>query len=217
MDQAGIQAKVARGFAIAARFLGSPYVQIRPTTATEPLTQPSFSTLQANFDQAAAFPLTGPAPWGKPTRFGLFDTTDVQAGDYFVGQPEPGLILFVASFLPMEPPLCIVCNRTVDLYQPAAPSQSGLSPYAGRTDGTDTLLASKWPVSLLTKTRGDADPTRLPSDVRAAYYEVLMPAIPGTTILPTMRLMDEVGNDYVITTAELSPYGWRLLVGVATT
>lgn len=218
MDQAGIQQKVARGFATAARFLGSTYVQIRPTTPDAPLTQPSLQTLLANFDRAATFAFQAPSDWGKPARYGLLDTSDVEVGDYFVAQPEPGAVLFVAAFEPFQPPLCILCNRVLTISRPGADVTAGYTPtFGGRTTGTDTVLAIGWPASLLIKNKGEGDPARLPGDVKAASFEVLLPLVPGVTLKPTDRLTDETGTVYVIAAVEISSYGNRLLAGVSTT
>lgn len=218
MDQARIQAKVAFGLAKAAQFLGSPHAQIRPTTADDPLAQPSLRILNAAFDQNAGFTFKGPGAWGKPTRFGMFDTTDVEPGDYLAAQPEPGAVYFVAAFSALEPPLCIVCNRTVTISRPVMQTEAGLEPgYGGRTESTDTVLATGWPVSLLIKNKGDTDPTKLPSDVKAASFEIMMPHIPTISLLPNDRLTDETLQEYVVAAVEISPYGSRLLASASTT
>ena len=214
MDAAGIQTKVARGYGIAARFLGSSYTQYRPTGSNAPLTN-VVQTLQAAFDTTAGFKFSGPAPWGKPTRFGLFDTTNVQVGDYFVGQ---GQTLFVTAFQLYEPPECILCNAVVSIAAPAEDSEPGLSTtYGGRTNASDQVLATGWPVSILIKQKGDLDPVKLPADVRSASFEVLMPVIPDVPITPSLRLTDAAGNTYVVNAAEQTPNGWRLLASYSTT
>ena len=213
MDAAGIQTKVARGYGIAARFLGSAYAQYRPTAANAPLTN-VVQTLNAAFDTTAGFKFAGPAQWGKPTRFGLFDTTNVAVGDYFVGQNQT---LFVSAFQLYEPPELVLCNAVMTISAPGQDSLPGLSrTYGGRTNYTDTVLATGWPVSLLTKQKGDIPPVKLPSDVRAASFEVLMPIIPGVPVEPAMRLTDAGGDVYIVNAAEQTSYGWRLLASYST-
>nr|WP_321985338.1 hypothetical protein [uncultured Lichenicoccus sp.] len=214
MDAAGIQTKVARGYGIAARFLGSTYTQYRPTGPNAALTN-VVQTLNAAFDTTAGFKFAGPALWGKPTRFGLFDTTNVQVGDYFVGQAQT---LFVSAFQLYEPPELVLCNAVMSISSPGEDTLPGLSnTYAGRTNATDQVLATGWPVSILIKQKGDMDPVKLPADVRSASFEVLMPIIPGVAITPSLRLNDGQGNTYVVNAAEQTSFGNRLLASFSTT
>ena len=214
MDAAGIQTKVARGYGIAARFLGSPYTQYRPTTSSSPLTN-VVQTISAAFDIVPGFKFAGPAQWGKPTRYGLFDTTNVAVGDYFVGQNQT---LFVSAFQLFEPPELVLCNATMSISSPGSDTLPGESQsYGGRTDASDLVLATGWPVSILIKQKGDMDPVKLPEDVRAASFEVLMPNIPDVQMQPTWRLNDGTGNVYLVNAVELTGYGYRLLASFETT
>ena len=214
MDAAEIQRLAALGFGIAGGILGSTYTQYRPTTANNPLTN-VVQAISAAFDIVPGFKFAGPAPWGKPTRFGLFDTTNVAVGDYFVGQNQT---LFVSAFQLYEPPELVLCNGTVTIAAPGEDTLPGLSTsYAGRTNASDQVVATGWPVSILIKQKGDLDPVKLPADVRSASFEVLMPVIPGVPITPSLRLTDTAGNTYVVNAAEQTAFGWRLLSSYSTT
>ena len=214
MDAVEIQRLAALGFGIAGGILGSPYTQYRPTTASNPLTN-VVQTISAAFDIVPGFKFAGPAQWGKPTRFGLFDATNVAIGDYFVGQNQT---LFVSAFQLYEPPELVLCNATVSISSPGSDTLPGESQtYGGRTDATDVVLATGWPVSILIKQKGDMDPVKLPEDVRAASFEVLMPNIPGVQMQPTWRLNDGTGNVYLVNAVELTAYGYRLLASFETT
>lgn len=211
--QTTVQRHVAYGLGIAASKLGSFHTVYRPTAAMNPLQQAPLRIQLANFDGDPSFGLKRPQAWSKPIVYGMLDTTDVQVGDYLVGTDT----VFVARFEPMLPPECVICSRTVSVFSSASAPPVGLDVvYGGRTDASDVMVASGWPISMVTKTRGDNVPTKLPGDVRAAYYECLIPAIPGVTLRPTMRLTDENGDNYEIVTVETSSFGNRLLVSLAT-
>ena len=85
------------------------------------------------------------------------------------------------------------------------------------TSASNTLLASAWPMSILAKTRSEQDVTKLPSDTRSAFFEVLMPSIPGLTLGLGLCLQDPNSQVYVIMSSETTVYGCKLLVGIATT
>ncbi len=141
------------------------------------------------------------------------DTSVLLPGDYLVGANT----WFVSHLEPLRPASCILCNHTVTISTPAAASQAGTNAYGGRTALTDTILASGWPASVLAKTHIDIDPTRLPSDTKTSYYEVLLPVIAGVELSFGMLLQDELEQNYTISSAESSIAGWRLLAGIQTT
>ena len=124
---------------------------------------------------------------------------------------------FVARIEPLRPALCVLCNQVVDFLDADVITTAGTNAYGGRTDDTDALIAQGWPVSMSARTHSEQDVTKLPSDTRSAYYDVLVPLIPGVSLSFGMRLQDSTGQDYEIVSTELSVFGWRLLVGLATT
>lgn len=124
---------------------------------------------------------------------------------------------FVAHIEPLRPPSCILCNHIVTLLIPDTASNAGSNAYGGRTAQTDMAVAGGWPASVLAKTHIEMDPTRLPSDTKVAFFEVLLPIMPQTQITFGMRLLDENGLSYSVASAELSVSGWRLSVATQTT
>ena len=123
----------------------------------------------------------------------------------------------MARVEPLRPALCVLCDQTVDFLNTDTTTVAGTNSYGGRTTDTDTVIAEGWPVSMSARTRGDVDVTKLPSDTRAAYYDVLAPPIPGVLLTFGMRIQDSNAQDYEVISAEISQFGWRLLVGLATT
>nr|WP_321986656.1 hypothetical protein [uncultured Lichenicoccus sp.] len=214
MDQTRLQTLIARGLALCGSITGADYVQYRPTQALDPI-EPSaaLATLTCAFDFSRDLNLVTPTPPGRPFGLILVDPGLVVAGDLLVGADT----YFVSRVQVLEPAWCVLCNATLSIFDTAAATTAGANAYGGQISATNTLLASGWPASLLAKSRGEQDVTRLPSDTRAAYFEVLLPPIPGITIGIGLALQDLNSQNYMIMSSELTDYGWKLLAGLATT
>ena len=213
MFQSTINARIALGLAKAASILGTNQSLYRPTTAFLPISGSPLASLQCAFDINPNFRLVATAQPGHSYAAMLADPTLVQQGDYLVGDDTH----FVARVEPLRPALCVLCTQVVDFLSNGNTTNAGTNAYGGRTDDTDALIAQGWAVSMSARTHSEQDVTKLPSDTRAAYYDVLVPPIPDVTLSFGMRLQDSTGQDYEIVSTELSPFGWRLLVGIATT
>ena len=193
--------------------LGITQALYRPTTAFLPVSGIPYGNIYCAFDINPDFRLISTAQPGHSYVALLADPSLVWQGDYLVGDDTH----FVARVEPLRPALCVLCNQIVDFLASDAVTIAGTNPYGGRTDDTDALIAQSWPVSMAARTHSEQDVTKLPSDTRAAYYDVLAPPIPGISLSFGMRLQDSAGQYYEIVSAELSVFGWRLLVGLATT
>ena len=213
MLQPTINARIALGLAKAASILGSSQALYRPTTAFLPISGPPVASIHCAFDPSPDFKFLTTAQPGHSYAVMLADPALVQQGDYLIG----GDTHFVARVEPLRPALCVLCTQMVDFLSSDTTTGAGTNAYGGRTDDTDALIAQGWAVSMNARTHSEQDVTRLPSDTRAAYYDVLGPPIPGVMLSFGMRLQDGTGQNYEIVSAELSPFGWRLLVGAATT
>lgn len=200
-----IQARLNRGYGIAASRLGVPYTQYRPTGASDPLAN-SLGSLFVGFDKDPRFSHKSPNAYGAATYYGLFDATNVQIGDYLVG---PFGTFYVATFEPDKPPMLVICNRTLTITRPA-PSGN----YDGDTLPETTLMAS-WPASILIRNHGDRAGERLPDDTRTGWYQVLLPAVAGVEIAEADRLTDDSGHLYTVSSTELTLLGWRLTAETA--
>ena len=137
----------------------------------------------------------------------------IEPGDYLVGENT----WFVSHIEPLRAAVCIRCNRTLSIRSPLSTFTTGPTSYGGRVPSTDTVLASGWPASVLTKTHLDTAAARLPGDVRTVFVEVLLPMIPALTITHGQILTDEFGQTYSIAATELTDGGWRLAAGLETT
>ena len=214
VSQATVNAKVAYGFAKAAIALGADCDWYRPTAATAPIsTSMQMGVIKAAF-QIPNTAYTTPSNYAKPLWWGLFYTALVQAGDYLV-DPLLGTY-FVASVEPIHYPLCVSCNRVVTVSRPAAVAGFGAQPYSGDVFSTMAPLLTGWPVSLLNGTKGENGSVALPGDVKMPWAAVLMPALPGVTILMGDVLTDDLGRRFIVSAAELTGLGWRMTAGLAT-
>ena len=208
-----MNALIGRGLGIAATKLGAPFQIFRPTGAAQPLAGAAIATVMAVLDSDPRLLLLDPTFRHGSGAFLIADTTQFLVGDYLVG----GRTVFVAQIEALRPASCVVCNRTLSVYQPATASMSGENAYGGRTTDTDTLLASGWPASILPKTHIDVDPTRLPSDVKTSFFDVLLPVTMPVDLSFGLRLQDDYGQSYAVSTASLTTTGWQLLAAIQTT
>ena len=211
--QPTINARIALGLTKAASILGTNQALYRPTTAFLPTSGSPDASIQCAFDVNPDFKLLATAQPGHNYAIMLADPTLVQQGDYLVGDD----VHFVARVEPLRPALCVLCTQVVDFLNINTATSIGTNAYGGRTDDTDALIAQGWGVSMSARTHSEQDVTKLPSDTRSAYYDVLAPPIPDVTLSFGMRLQDSTGQNYEIMSTEESPFGWRLLVGLATT
>lgn len=222
---AQIQAKVYRGYAIAAKKVGTTTVVYRPTSPVAPMDEGNIvAVTPAAFDNSPLFAFTAPAIYGRPLRYALIDGALLQVGD-LLAQPTPdnpaadalgtpaaltGTTYFVASMDALSPIMCVLCNRMVTLTSSAAPVELGVNPPGGREDGTDTVMMSGWPASVLQGTKGENSTARLPGDTRVAWWLILMPYWPGILFHMGDSVRDNLGRKYEISSAELTAFGWRL-------
>ena len=213
MLQSVINRKIAFGLARAASIIGASQALYRPLTANLPISGTPYGSIYCAFDVTADFRMISTAQPSHSYAALLADPSLVQQGDYLVGDDTH----FIARVEPLRPALCVLCDQTLNVLNTAVTTSAGTNAYGGRTSDTDTIVAQGWPVSMTARTRGGQDTTKLPSDTKAAYYDVLAPPIPGITLVFGMRLRDVDGQDYDIVSAEFSPFGWRLLAGLITT
>ena len=205
---ATIQSRINYGYGKAASFLGDSYGQYRASSATNPIAPGNLvATINAQFATDPGFKFTKPAQFDKPIWYGMFDPTNVQAGDYLVGKLGT---FFVTDVERVSPPQCVWCNRTLTVNRPQQQAATGLNGYGGDTLAGETAIMTGWPASVLMTRRGSPGETKLPSDTRDPWMLVLLPSFSGVNILSRDLLADDFGNRYVVSAAELTPLGWRL-------
>jgi hypothetical protein len=150
-----------------------------------------------------------PAGLGVPFRQAWADWSYLRAGDYLAG---PEGVAFVAVIEPPKPMLVVMTNAMVDLLRPAAPLLAGLNQYGAMTRGTETVLLSKFPASLLVGGIGDRTRTGLPDDTRVPGFVAMLPVVAGVVPQVADLLRDEHGQKYVVTAVETLNAVWRFSV-----
>jgi hypothetical protein len=190
--QARIQSKINKGNGIAAKYLGAPFTQYRPTDPLDPLGNP-IGSLISDFDADPAFSHRAPGKYDNAIFYGLFDATYVRRGDYLVGPNRE--TYFVAGIEPNKPIMCVKCNRSAGFMRPN-PNPAGDQFYGGDLRGAETTILAGWPISQLQGTKGERGQANLPGDV---------------------RMSDDIGRFWTISSAELTDLGWRLTAVLAET
>lgn len=206
MDAAGIQNRIYRGYAKAAQYIGPSYQLFRPSSATNPFQYGPLGTLNASFN-AQDMTYGKPNVYGKPLWFALLDGTQTQVGDYLTSADKT---YFIAAMQQTLPILAVECNRTLNVRRPAQQSGVGALPYGGNTGASETPLMTGWPASVLQGTKGENEGVKLPGDVRLPWWAILLPAFPGVTIRAYDVMSDDLGNRYIISSAEQTDLGWRM-------
>ena len=210
MDFDPIDDVIQRGRGIAAFRVGQMHTLHRPRNAGQPL-----AGATAIMAMPALFtPSVGrSASYGHPLYEGVFDASYTAAGDFLVGK---ALTWFVANQSPLLPVLCVKTTRVVDVRRMQAPAGIGLSGYGGlQRSGAQTVL-SGWPASVVAHGLG-LDRADLPADPPLGGWSVLLPVLPGVTLRSGDLITDDIGRAGVVSAAELSDLGWRLLVRQAAT
>jgi hypothetical protein len=225
MDALALADRVRRACGRAATMLGAWCDAYRPSDATNPLQpQNRFMKLQAAFSSPGG-EFAGPTGYGEAAWWGLFDSAYTRAGDYLVRQESAagagdGGIWFIAQQQPLLPVLCVRTPRMVSFMRPApstSSSNSGVGSYGGFTLADATVLLSDYPASVISGYGPGLDPTDLPGDAPPRSWQVLLPTAPGLVLLVGDLMSDDLGRRGVVSSAELTDLGWRLLVKQATT
>lgn len=207
MDAATLQARIYKGYSLAATRIGPIYALYRPSSANNPLAagnlRPSLNASLNAQDMAYGKPNV----YGKPLWYCLIDGTKTQVGDYLVG---PDRTVFIAAMQQALPILAVECNRTLNVYRAAQQATVGALPYGGNTAGSETSLMTGWPASVLQGTKGENGGVGLPGDVRLPWWAILMPAYSGVSLRAYDILSDDLNNRYVISSAEQTDLGWRI-------
>lgn len=207
MDGATLQAKLYAGYAAAAQRIGLPFAQYRPAAGTQALASGNqIGSVLAAFD-TGPFAFQKPQDYGKATWNCLADGRMLQPGDYLSAASG---IFFIASMQPLLPIYAVQCNRTVTIWRPQQQQAIGPLGYGGSTASNETAIATSFPASVLSASKTGHAPTNLPGDVAAAWFTLLLPALPGATqILDHDIATDDLGNRFVLSGVELSGLGWR--------
>lgn len=215
MDGTKLQGKVYYGYAKSAKRIGLPFSQYRPATAMNPVSGPMLvGTILASFN-AQDMKYSKPNTYGKAVWYCLADGRLMAVGDYFVGAPGT---FFIASMQPLLPIQAVECNRVVTVYRPQQQAGVGAVGYGGNTQINQTAIITAFPASILINSKADKGPVNLPGDTRSAWWNLLLPPIPSTVVIEDADIViDDLGNRYTVSAAELTDMGWRITMAESET
>ncbi len=234
MDETRLQDLISRGMGIAARKGGVLCDAFRPCDAGPPLVlrnrflrlSVAFNAEDPSFRRAGAY--------GRAAYYAVFDSAYTRPGDY-LAERGSRRVWFLAEQLPLLLVLCVLANRVVSLARrdaparrggcarptrgvrgagPAAPVLAGLNAYGGVNRAMLTPILTEWPASVLAGGGGPggAGAVELPGDTRLAGFSVLLPAVAAAVPRVDDLLSDDLGRNFIVASAELSPLGGRLVV-----
>ena len=200
-----LQDIISRGLGSAARHIGTACDAFRPSGATDPLTPENrYLRLTAAFTQDN-LSFRSPVGYGHATWSGIFDSAYTRVGDYLSG---PAGTFFISAQQRLLPTLCVLATRTVSITRAAAPEFAGINAYGGLVPATAAPVITNWPASILFA--GSGSPGDLPGDASVPTWTILLPSTP-VPLSPADLIEDDRGLLYVISSAELTPLGWRIL------
>lgn len=213
MNPDRLQDLIYRGMGRAALKAGLIYDAYHPAGNAYPCSPANrFLQLRAAFN-AADPRFVRANSYGHPLWYGVFDSAYTTPGDYLV-ERDSGRTFFIASQPPLLPVVTILAARIISLYRPSSPSGFGVQAYGGVDLATATPLLLNWPASMLDGGNGGGAryPGDLPSDVRLTAFTVLLPVL--SLVVPRIEdlITDDLGRNFVVSSAELSELGWRLSV-----
>lgn len=210
---AHIRDQISWGLNRTAQHLGDLTDAYRPTGGSEPLAAENrYLRLRAAFSPTSG-DFSRPQSYGSASYYGYFDSAYTRPGDYLV---QAARTFFVAEQDDLLPVLCIRANRCITISRATVPTSGGPSLYGGGTADNYPLI-SNWPVSMLGSGAGGQPSAGLPGDQSVSVWTVLLPAPSGVVFRPSDRLSDDLGREALITGAELSHLGWRLVAKQVTT
>jgi hypothetical protein len=219
MDAATIQAKIYRGYGLAASRLGYPYAVYRPAGPTAPLGTLLNPALNATFTSASTqdFNFNRSTDREVPDYHCMADMTGLAASDIFV-HPEWGTY-FITALDPLLPPRAIRATQTISVTRPGEQPGFGAQPYGGSTPSTEVpVMTGGWPAAILTvKARGEGSEVNLPGDVRTPGYTIYLPYLEGTLLRSSDIVVDSLGRRFIVSSAELTDQGWNMVTRQAET
>jgi len=213
MRYAKLQDRLYRSLGIAARHTGRWADAFRPKSPYAPLAPESrFLKLPAALDQ-----LTGSSGIDAFEHIfwrGTFDGCYTKPGDYIV---LDGGIYFIASQEPLEPIICIRTNRIVSIARSAPVPVTSASVYGGFSPADTLAYLSEYPASVLIQSKMSPASADLPVDQAIPYWTVYLPAHHDITIKSGDFISDDMGRSALVSYADQSIMGWRLIAKMAST
>jgi hypothetical protein len=207
MDGVRLADRLAYGAGCAARRIGFLHDAYRPDGPEAPV------DLAKRFLRlSVAYVLPGgsvaaPGGFGVPFRQAWADWSYLRTGDYLAGAEGTA---FVAAIEPPKPMMVVMTNTVVSLARPATPVLAGLNQYGAVLPGTQTMLISGFPASLLVGGIGDRTKAGLPDDTKVPGFTALLPAVGDVQPHVADILLNDRGERFVVIAVEQIFSVWRL-------
>lgn len=207
MDGPTLQSKLYYGYAKSAQYIGTAFAQYRPTSALNPTTgTPLNASLLASFN-AKDMAYSKAQDFAKATWYCLADGTQLNVFDYLVGEQT----YYIAAMQPLLPILAVQCNEVLSITRPQLQTQvGGVTDYEGTVAANETPLMTAWPAAVIQGSKGEKGEVVLPGDVRNAWWAIMLPAASGVTLRSGDLIYSSLNRRYIISSAELTPLGWRI-------
>lgn len=211
MDGPGIDQKIRFGYAKAASKLGEDFLLYRPTVPVDPISP-------GNLIGTILCVATVDWNWMKSNRPGnaiwwlVVDGQDsslplsAQEGDYLVGD-QTYFVLTKEYQMPMSG---CQCNRIVSIVRATQSIDVGYQGYIAYPSSGTTPIFTNMPASVLKDSRGKMADSKLPTDTMQPEWLVHLPNIGGVQIMTGDFMIDDVGEQYVLSVDEETEFGWRL-------
>ncbi len=186
-----IASRLCRGYAKAAGILGHSGEQYRPDNPLSPM-QNIYAHPMLAFDSSADFTFSRSPNWGGVMEYVLTDCReDTVVGDILTCG---GNTFFVAAVDDLRPPLCVACNRTVEI--------SGVS-------GTQGNVVEECPAAIILRSKGEGSGSGIPGSAKPGQFVMYLPRLPAIVLQPYMTVTTDLDTTYTINAAEMSDWGLR--------
>ena len=214
MDGPGINQKIRYGYSKAAAKLGKDYLLYRSATPVDPIQS-------GNLIGTIKMVPTVDWKWMKSNRPGnaiwwlVVDGQDVSyplsavEGDYLVGD-NLNDTYFVLSKEYQMPMSGVQCNRIVSVFRATQSTAIGNQGYVSYPASGTTSIMTNMPASVLKDSRGSTAESKLPTDTLQPEWLVLLPNLNDVNIMTGDFMIDDVGDQYVLSVNEETEFGWRL-------
>lgn len=208
MDGTLLNAKIQRGYAMAASKIGQS-VDVYRSTAANGIDSPiqpanKIATLPAAFSIKGQY--TQAPGYNTNLWTVAIDLTNVKTGDVLQGATDTYVMV---STVPLLPPLALNTSNTVRVTRPSGPSGVGSVGYG---EVTQTPVISGVPAFISQKKDSGHPPVGLPGDLsKRMYWEIDLYA-PIGTIRAMDIVTDDLGYRYQVLGDDWnSPLGYQLL------
>ena len=212
-----IQQKIFFGYAKAAYKLGASFNLYRSATPLNPIDEENLIGV-IQMSTSVSWDYMKASKYGNSVFNACIDAQassaplNAQKGDYLIPfeDSEDQRTYFVQSLQFDLPPQVVQCNRILSVIRPSQETGPGVVGYSGYTPGTSEVIMTGMYASVLKEGRGEAAPSKLPTDVREPNWVIYMPNLGNVPLRVGDIAIDDLGQNYAIYSNELTDLGWRL-------